>query len=726
MIKQPWYARFLPQPTQLAETTEKTTIIVNKEPLGVSGTEKYGGVFSEDYFRTLLGPKKAKEYDRMRRGDARVKMCLSAVKNPMRSADWMFMPAEGDIGEESKKHAAFLNFIFKEDIGVVKKKKFKTLLNEAMSVCDFGFSIFERAHKIGQTHPEFGQYVGLSALGWRSPKTLEQFITDPNGELIQVEQQSYGDIDKTVKMDARFLSIMTLDQEGDNYEGISLLRPCYGAWSRKQVYLKLMAIGIEKSAIPTVKAKVPAGKETSDEYDKMVDILEKLTSHQSNYIAHPEGWEIDTLTINFDAGKVKDAIQFENEEMTFAFLANFLSLGAGGNGGAYALSADLSDFFTKSILYIADLVSDEFNEVGKELIELNFGPQAAYPKMVPQGIIDEISEAWGNLLKHLTDSKHITPDDNIEELIRKRMKLPAMREEDKGRRDERYDKDMNPPEPPTPALTEKKSQRIQLAESKAQKKLGDAQDRIRLLLKKHLKNAKEGVVDQIMKNYENLSDAQKLDAINGVSSSGSREFQAALKLELTEVAVDSMNAAAKEVPVRKPKLAIKKVIAKNFEDLPKGIQKRITSQSRLLVTTTLNDMEKVVFLQFGDSIISTDSAALIAQDIGEAADTFIDGASVSAAGGNAGSRLVNEARTAYFFDDEVLEEIESFTFVNGDPVSPICQELDGQTCSKADVEALRLFPPLHHNCKSYIVPNLVGDKDAPKVTGFSTKHTPGL
>lgn len=747
-----WYDRFLrPQPKQLAEP-EQRTIIVNSSAQGVSGTEKHAGIYTEDYFRTLQGTRKADEYDKMRRGDARVKMCLSAVKNPIRSANWSWQAAGDD--EDQKKHAAFLNFIFDEDIGFdgqIKKKK--ELLTEATSVADFGFAVFERVHKTVLAHPEFGPYIGLKALGWRSPKTLEYFKTDENGTLTGIEQWAEGDIRKRATMDAKWLSIITLEKEGDNYEGVSLLRPCYGAWSRKQLELKLKAIGNERLAINTPKAKVPAGKENSPEYENMKDLLGKLTSHQLNYVMIPEGWDVEYLTSNFDPEKLIKSIQFENEEMTFAFLANFLMLGSGGNAGAYALSADLSKFFTRSILYIAELIAEAMNDVGKELIILNFGPQPKYPTMKAQGITDEIGTEFANMLKTLTDSKHITPDDNVEEELRRRMKLMPMREEDKGKRDkapepivppadpnnpnpdpdDEEDLDEDPGDKKKPQLTDKNlnywrlkdskptwARRLLLAESKAQKKIGEAQDSTREIMKKHLGAMGADLVSKIMKNYSAASDSQKDSAINDVKAKGLAEYRNELKMHLVAIASGSIEDARKEVP------KAKKVRLKEFESLPREIQKRILGQSRLLVTTTNADLEKVVFLQFGDSFVSTDSAALIEQDLLEAVDTVVNGASVSASGGNAASRVVNEARNAFFFDEEVLQEVDSFTFMNGDPVAPICQELAGQTMSKNDVEAQRLFPPLHHNCKSYLSVNLTGDKDNPPITGFKTKHEPSL
>lgn len=757
MQKRPWYrfaSRKLSDPA--APPVETRIIKVQKDAQGVSGTEKYAGIFTEDYFRTLQGYLKAKEYDKMRRGDARVKMVLSAVKNPIRSATWKWKP--GDTDEQSKKHAEFLDFIFMKDIGINKKKKFKTLLTEALTICDFGMAVFERVHKVGMSHPQFGDYIGLKSLGWRNPKTLFYFHTDESGELVDIEQWAQGDIKKTVKMDAAFLTVMTMEQEGDNYEGISLLRPVYGAWSRKQTYLKLNVIGMERNAIPMPKVEVPSGKESSPEFNNMIETLEDLTSHESNYITYPAGWKVDFHDGKFDPEKCIKSVQFENEEMTYAFLANFLSLGAGGNGGAFALSSDLSDFFTNGILFIADLIAEELNEIGKELIDLNFGAQEKYPVLGYQGIDDKIGLEFGNMMKALSDSKNITPDDNVEDELRRRLKLPAMREEDKGKRDKvaaivppvdpnNPNPDPNNPNDPNadpnidpnadpnnlnPDNKDKKPEklsawetRIQLAESKAKSVIGDSQDRVRTLMSEQLASIGKDLVGQVMKSYRSLPDSQKHDAINGISATGSREYYQELKQLLANIAGESIAGARKEVPKAKNATLADDT---KFESLPAALQKRLLTQSRLLVSTTMNDLEKVVFLQFGDSVESTDSADIIEADIGGAVETFTEGSSVVAAGGNAASRIVNEARSAFFFDDAVLSEIESFTFVNGDPVSDICQSLAGKTFRKDDPEADRYFPPLHHNCKSYIVPNLVGADDNPPLSpgGLKTRFTPTL
>ena len=50
--------------------------------------------------------------------------------------------------------------------------------------------------------------------------------------------------------------LLTLNRTGSNFEGIGLLRPCWWWWKEKQRAATLMAIGLEKWAVPTPLIKV--------------------------------------------------------------------------------------------------------------------------------------------------------------------------------------------------------------------------------------------------------------------------------------------------------------------------------------------------------------------------------------------------------------------------------------------------------------------------------------
>ena len=159
-----------------------------------------------------------------------------------------------------------------------------------------------------------------------------------------------------------------------------------------------------------------------------------------------------------------------------------------------------------------------------------------------------------------------------------------------------------------------------------------------------------------------------------------------------------------------------------FAALPPNIKKIVEKQASAIAETQASDLSKVVLFNYNSSQTAGNDPEQIAQDIQDAADSVIDGAtrsgmSVDAGAGNAVANVSNEARLEYFFEPEVLNEIESFTFINEDPVSTICQALNGTTWAPDDSDIDKYGPPLHHNCKSRLSPNLKGDPNNPEITG---------
>lgn len=391
------------------------------KPIGSSGTENYSGYYYEEYLDALKSQDKAEIYDKMRRSDTQIKMNLSAVKNPIKSAEWFIKDPNPD-DERSKMIADFVEFIIFKDMDT----PFTKFLREALTMIEHGNSIFEVTHKVVKFHPIWGAYNGIRALDWRSPKTIERFNLDKDsGRLESIDQYAYGDLDRQVRIPAEFLVLFALDVEGSNYEGISMLRSCYGAWLRKQTYLKLNAIGIEKFAVPTPLVKIPEGFSGDEGYDTLVDTLEDYVVHENNYLIYPEGVEINLNTNTYDPEKVEKSVMNEETRMTKAFLANFLELGTGGSGGAYALSNDLSDFFMSGLEHIANEIAETFTRrVIVPLVDMNFGVQDEYPELSFSDLSDKTGEEFARMLNDLTKAKVIQPDDELESFVRKKMKLP--------------------------------------------------------------------------------------------------------------------------------------------------------------------------------------------------------------------------------------------------------------------------------------------------------------
>lgn len=398
---------------------------VHLMPIGSTGSENYAGYPAEEYLSTLRNRQRSMIYDQIRRSDHQARMCLSAVKAPILSASWEIQP--GDDSDQAKADRDLIEQILFHDMGVSWKAK----LREILTMLEFGFSVFEITHKIVANHPTFGTYNSLQSLGFRSQKTIERWNLDPStGELSSVSQYAYGDLGRLVDIPADYLLVFTNEMEGSNYEGVSILRACYGSWLRKDRYLKLNAIGIEKFAVPTPIVEVPEQALNNEQYQNMVQVLAAYAQNQTNFITYPVGWKLDLRSNAYDPSKVEQSIDSEDRRMSKAFLTNFLELGMGGSGGAYALSNDLSDFMQGALVHVAAIIEDVINQtLIPALVKMNRGERASYPKLRASGIDERAGKDLALALKTLADSAIIIPDDDLEEQMRKRFKLtPASKE----------------------------------------------------------------------------------------------------------------------------------------------------------------------------------------------------------------------------------------------------------------------------------------------------------
>lgn len=736
---------------------------------GTSGSLIYSGQIREEYLANLMGMEGAKVWDKMRRSESQIAMLLAAICNPIKSADWDVDPF--DDSEESVKQAEFIKFCLMEGID------FEAFLHEALTFIAFGFSIFEVVHNVVFNNKKFGTYNGLASLGFRGQKTIYSWNVEPKtGKLISVDQWAEGDLKSRVPMDAQFLVVFSNLKEGDNYEGISALRPMYGPWFRKNLYLKMTAIGVEKYAVGTPIGTAPAGKEQSKEMEQFKTLLQNFTSHQSAYLIKPAGWEVEIQKNDFDSSKIAELLRFENVEMINACVANFLALGTGGTG-SFALGTDLSDFFLSGIQSYANIITGTLNRgTIPNLIKLNFGDQEGYPKLKCTGINDKAGKELAEVVQLLTASGAITTDMPLEQFLRKRYTIPPKLQEDIDAQAEKDAADLaavaaaanapvdaNPTdEPPTgggapgkkaanpnpekaptgkedprPAPGPTKGIRPQLNEINLQlaEDYSKAFDKNKLIVKSlmtsQLRIMFNGLKDKLRRSYNSATPSQKINAYKTVSTPGVPAYKALLKEQLAVIALDAISGARKEVPSKKNVKFVERMLGAlkfaaydPFSNLNPIVQKLINAQVTLIADTQVNDIEKATFFQFASSVTSSEDIDVIMKDIEDRVGATVDGDSNSGmnldtGAGNATATITQGARSDFFDDPDVSDGIESFTFTNEDPVSEICQNLAGQTFAVDDPNADRYAPPLHHNCKSRLVPNLKGDPTNPDITGIA-------
>lgn len=719
--------------------------------IGSTGTEIYAGYISEEPLRELRGTEAMKIYDQMRRSDPRIKMVSSAVKNPIKSADWAIETLVDSDQAEAQK-ALIEKILFKGGLG----KSWKKNLHEVLSMVDFGYSLQEITHKPVINDKEFGCFVGLKSLKLIGQKTVERFNVNKDGTLCSVYQQASGDVGKNVNVPAEFLLHFSIEKEGDNYEGVSMLRPCYGPWLRKNNALKQESVGNQNASTPLPVMTVPDGEQNSKQYKNAITFLENYSRNRVSYLLKPVGFDLEMINNPFDSSKIRSTIDSENEEIVFAFLANFLNLGQGG-AGSYALSNDLSDFFLSSLVFIADEIVETYNtQLIPQLINLNFANQECLVKLTVSGIDDKAGKEFADVISLLVNAKALTVDSTLEEHIRNKFSLPAKEdnvlpidpnaevvttenmqgtafnganvssiiEVAKSYKDNvltresaiailmrsfgmtREDASTIIPETaPVPEIKTQATTQATFAESKFKKEkaedvaknIANSSLELKNKFRTNLSKIGKKLIEDIIKGYNSTSETKEPFVVFDVKLKGGNGYEKELESEFNKIAISAYNG-----------------VSNNYKFNEKLTKNRAKSKARVLTMTQLADIEKAIYLQFLTSIDSTDSANTIEKDLSDALEKAI--ATLEVGADITSAQLINESRFDFF--DEFSDEIESFTFFNEDPESTICQSLNGSTFRIDDPNLERYMPPLHHNCKSVMIPNLKGDKNNPEITGL--------
>ena len=701
---------------------EKENTKTNFKPQGKSGTLVTADTVENDYLANLVGQQAQELFHKMLLSDSQIRKLYHAVSNPIKSASWSIEPASDD--PKDLEVAALMEQIIFKDL----PEGWTAKLDEILTFPWHGHAIFEVVHKNRQDK-HLGPYTGLANLAFRDQRTIDKWVFSKEGILEKLHQLQSGDIEVDSDMEADTLLFFFNEKKG-NDTGYPFCRMLYGNYKRKLLYKQLQAIGIEKGAIGVPVLTLPAGVDyESPEYAEAVEQLALYTQAENAYIILPNEYELVLDQANtFDPSKVQVAIKSENEEISGSLVAMWLEMGIGGNSAVGSSTGISADFFRDGIEYLANKIADPINlNLIPNLVALNYGDTVGVlPKLTHSGIADEAGEELMKVVTGYTSSGVITPDEPLEDHIRKQHNLPKKAEGEMLDNGEAQDEDDNNLPPDSPSDADDDSGEVDLsdkADPKNPKQLIDVNAKeISASIKTTLSKSSEKYIRDVMNRYKQLAPARKQSSTDKAVIAYKNELKKDLKKVLTNTVFKSIEMARSEVPQAKDvKLSskesdlirmtekfgdISEIKLNEFSKLPTHIQVLIAKQADLISTDSLNDMKKRIDFAFSSIETKSSDENVIRQSMQEDADAFVESASVDTKGVNAAALMVNEGRDTFFFDDDVQDLIHSFTFVNVAPKSDICRELAGTTFNTNDAESLRYSPPLHHNCKSYLRANL--------------------
>jgi hypothetical protein len=697
--------------TKLQETPPKEKEkIDNFHVTSSTGTEIFGGEFFEEYLQEIRGNEWAKIADRMRRSSDQVNMLLTLIKTPIINATWEIeSPDESEISNEIKE---FLEFALFDNID------FEQFIQEALTFYEFGHSVFEVVYTPLINHAKHSNTIIPKKFSFISPKTIEEWRLNNDGSINHIRQMVDGDLSRDVRIEADNLMVMSINKEGSNYEGRSLLRPIYGNWKRKQNFLKILAIGIERSSLG-VPVGITAQSAGSKARDTLQKILNAVTTHQRSSIVVPHGTDVKNFSISFDAEKVEKVIEAERRGMSQSFLAGFMELGTNSGGtGSYALSSNLSNIFFSSLDTPANIIAKKLNGIIKDLIDFNYGKQELYHKIRVSNISDKLGKEFVENLTMLTQSGYVSATDTMKEYLRKKFNLP---ESDLEEEENILETEIDLIEENNTNFTnkEKRSNILDFAQSTSASKLITSQkEELQELMITELTKRRDKLLENTRVILNNNKTQNRRKEVVNQSIPGSRQYKKDILNFLVELSATATKQVLSEIKLPKAEFADKK----DLETLTPNTKKRLETEIDLIVKTQESDLEKNTYFAFNNNVDNTDSTEALLQQMKEGSDTYINGPSIEVGAANFTSNAVNNARNDVYQSKEILDEMESFTIVNPSPEAAICKELAGRTITKEQYINGDL-PPYHHNCNTIVVANVKGAKGNPKINPLGLSFT---
>ncbi|HEY0108970.1 MAG TPA: DUF935 family protein [Fibrella sp.] len=394
--------------------------------LGKSGTRINSGYISaEEYNRRLTGTNAIVMYDTMRRSDSTIRAALQVVKLPLQSAEWDIKAAVNAKGEVEAEDQRKADFIRREMFD--RAVNWDRFLRESLTMLDFGYSVFEKVWE--PVTYEGVQLIGIRKLAYRKQITIQQWTTGKEEGDGVTQQLDEG----TILIPRAKLAVFTHDQEGDNYEGISLLRYVYKDWDIKDKLTLINAIKHEKQAIGVPIAKEnQQGTASEADWEEVADTLRNLRANEEGYIKSPKSIDIEMLDMRTNTTTdVIPTLVYHDGRIMAGVLARFMELGGASGTGSNGLSSDLSSLFMKSEEALAKLiVSTVTEDIIQQLCDMNFSEMPnGYPKLSFGQLSDDDPTAIATTLGTLAEKGLLTPDLDIETHLRKTNRLPAMSKE---------------------------------------------------------------------------------------------------------------------------------------------------------------------------------------------------------------------------------------------------------------------------------------------------------
>lgn len=456
------------------------------EPLSVSGRGHVDGFLQlEELNVALQGRQGLEVFDRMFRTDGDVSQVVRLVVNPIVAGTWEVAPLGGsDADQQALDDAEFIRWVLFENMSPNLRGHFTECLPVLFRS---GFAPFEKVWEV--TDYQGKKVTVPRSLQLRLPRTIyrwkqdkwggleaiEQYLPVPKAQVIAgpnvarpgdpvlqgpdymqtvvddaaiqdptiITDTRQPDYRQTVWMPMASLLYYRIGAEGDNWEGMSMLRPAYKHWLFKDSIERMDAIAQEKEALGLPVCYPPMGA-TPQQLDAMETILGNLRTNSQGYVLMPgpkasttgtgtpqvygNGWLLEYLKMGSEGSgrNPQPSLQYHTNKIAAAFIAEFLRTGTALTGGGAGREAPFEqDPFLLAVEGIVGLLEEIINDQLVAPIMAYNRPNSKGAPKVRMSLVDAttISELADFILK-LVQVGALLPDQNLEDFLRARADLP--------------------------------------------------------------------------------------------------------------------------------------------------------------------------------------------------------------------------------------------------------------------------------------------------------------
>ena len=367
--------------------------------------------------------------DTMRAEDPVIKAITLAWCLPIVRSHWKIEPGGDD--RRALEEAEFIRANLFEYV----RGGFYQFVEQAVSAVWRGFSLFEIVARFDRDSKQ----VRLDQLSPMLPRTVYQWSRYPDGQWGATQSSYIGDPElgqstPLADMGASFppekLLHFVWDPDGDSPEGTSILRPCYGGWKARRLYLKLEATGYERGAfgIPYVEVQPTARAGDSTTVN---EILRELRTGARAWASLPPGYTLKFADFPMKGADIREARRAAGADMARAALTPFITTGD-GKVGSFALIQGQQDFFTMALQSAADMIGKVMSHGSSSIIQRlcgwNYDRSEGFPKLTPGSISIGDPAALVSAIKTAAEAGALLPDRGIEEAVRAALGLPEMPE----------------------------------------------------------------------------------------------------------------------------------------------------------------------------------------------------------------------------------------------------------------------------------------------------------